>query len=163
MGGAAQLGMEAKALLVDTAHGGQWRLSCRDGLQAQHFLARPRRQRNDVGAGRRPQGPERCIRIGVGDVGHARLFDEEALARQELHPVPPQSCTSLCIRFMMRFMIRLSNACTPVAVGRARVENQQAIGGVNLPNTGAVARSGNSMLLFVSFILKITRCQFARS
>ena len=59
MGGAAHLGMEAKALLVDTAHGGRWRLSCRDGLQAQHLLARPGPERNAVGAGRRLQGPER--------------------------------------------------------------------------------------------------------
>ncbi|MCA1852292.1 MAG: hypothetical protein LC647_07840, partial [Beggiatoa sp.] len=50
MGGAAHLCMEAKALLVDTAHAGQWRLSCRDGLQAQHFLPRPGPQRNAVGA-----------------------------------------------------------------------------------------------------------------
>ena len=64
MGGAAHLDMQAKALLVNTAHGGQWRLSCRDDFQAQHFLARPRPQRNAVGAGCRPQGPERCIRIG---------------------------------------------------------------------------------------------------
>ena len=34
MGGAADLGMEAKALLVDTVHGGKWRLLWRDGLQA---------------------------------------------------------------------------------------------------------------------------------
>jgi hypothetical protein len=46
MGAAAHLGMQAKALLVDTAHKGQWRLSCRDGLQAQHFLPRPRPRRN---------------------------------------------------------------------------------------------------------------------
>jgi hypothetical protein len=31
------------------------------------------------------RGPEREIRIGVGEIGHALLFDEEALARQELH------------------------------------------------------------------------------
>ncbi len=54
-------------------------------MQAQYFLARPGPQRNAVGASCRPQGPEREIRIGVGEVGHALLFDEEAVARQELH------------------------------------------------------------------------------
>jgi hypothetical protein len=53
MGVAADLGMEAKALLIDTAHGGKWWLLCRDGLQAQHFLARPGPERDAVGAGRR--------------------------------------------------------------------------------------------------------------
>jgi hypothetical protein len=38
---------------------------------------------------RRLQGPEPAIRIGVGEIAHALLFDEEALARQELHPVRP--------------------------------------------------------------------------
>jgi hypothetical protein len=33
--------MQAKVLLVDRAHGGQWQHMCRDGLQAQHFLVRP--------------------------------------------------------------------------------------------------------------------------
>jgi len=83
MGGAAHLGMEAEALRVDAADGGQWRL-CREGLQAQHFLARPRPERNAVGAGCRPQGPEREIRIGVGEIAHALLFDEEALARSSM-------------------------------------------------------------------------------
>ena len=81
MGGAAYLGMEAEAVRVDAAHGGQWRL-CREGLQAQHFLARPSPERNAVGAGCRPQRPEHDIRIGVGEIAHALLFDEEALARQ---------------------------------------------------------------------------------
>ena len=80
IGGAAHLGMEAEALRVDAARGGQWRL-CREGLQAQHFLARPRPEGNAVGAGCRPRGPEREIRIGVGEIAHALLFDEEALAR----------------------------------------------------------------------------------
>ena len=84
MGGAAHLGMEAEALRVDAAHGGQWRL-CREGLQAQHFLARPRPEHNAVGAGCRLQRPEREIRIGVGEIAHAPLFDEEALARQGFH------------------------------------------------------------------------------
>ena len=75
--------MEAKALLVDTAP--RRRLRCRNGLQAQYFLARPMPERDAVGAGRRPQGPECEIQIGVGEAGHALLFDEEALARQEPH------------------------------------------------------------------------------
>ncbi|MCA1603726.1 MAG: hypothetical protein LC776_19495 [Acidobacteria bacterium] len=117
MGGAADLGMEAEALLVDTAHGGRRRLAGRDGLQAQHLLPRPGPEGNAVGAGRRPQGPEREIRIAVGEVAHALLFDEEALAGQELHPVPPQSCTSLCIRFMSPLMIRRSKACSSLGAG----------------------------------------------
>ncbi|MCA1852130.1 MAG: hypothetical protein LC647_06975, partial [Beggiatoa sp.] len=64
MGGAAHLGVEAKALRVDTAHGGRWRLSCRDGLQAQHLVPRAWPERDPVGAGRRLQGPEPAIRIG---------------------------------------------------------------------------------------------------
>jgi len=55
-GGAAHPGMEAKALLVGTEPRGRRR--CRNGLQAQYFLARPRPERDAVGAGRRPQGPE---------------------------------------------------------------------------------------------------------
>ena len=56
MGGTAHLGMEAKALLVGT-HGGQWRLSCRDGLQAQHFLARPGPEGNAVVQAAARRGP----------------------------------------------------------------------------------------------------------
>ncbi|MCA1854057.1 MAG: hypothetical protein LC647_17230, partial [Beggiatoa sp.] len=63
MGGAADLGMQAEALLVDTTHGGR-RLSCRDGLQAQHLVPRAWPERDPVGAGRRLQGPEPAIRIG---------------------------------------------------------------------------------------------------
>jgi len=37
-------------------------------LQAQHLLPRPGPEGNAVGAGRRPQGPEREIRIAVGEV-----------------------------------------------------------------------------------------------
>ena len=78
MGGAAHLAMQAKALLVDAAHGGRWRL-CREGLQAQHFLTRPRPERNAVGAGCLLQGRQGGLRTAVGQGGHPLLFDEEAL------------------------------------------------------------------------------------
>ena len=51
--------------LVDTALLRGPRLLAGGGLQTQHFLARP--------------GPERGIRIGFGQVGHALLFNEIAL------------------------------------------------------------------------------------
>jgi hypothetical protein len=34
---------------------------------------------------RRLQGPERCIRIGIGEIADALLFDENAPARQQPH------------------------------------------------------------------------------
>jgi hypothetical protein len=56
MGGTAHLGMQAKALLADTAHGDQWRLSCRDGLHAQHF-ASSARQAGNIPVPGSPAGP----------------------------------------------------------------------------------------------------------
>jgi hypothetical protein len=50
MGRAAHFGMQAKALLVDTAVWRGQRLLAGDGLQAQYFLARPGPERNAVGA-----------------------------------------------------------------------------------------------------------------
>jgi hypothetical protein len=82
MGGAAHLGMEAKAVLVDTALWRGLRRLARDGLQAQHFLACPGPERNAVGAGRRLQGCQGAFRIGVGQVGYPLLCDKIALARQ---------------------------------------------------------------------------------
>ncbi len=77
MGSAAHLGMEAEALRVGAAHGVNGGSVGRVCKLSTFWPAR-----NAVGAGCRPQGPEREIRIGVGEIGHALLFDEEALARQ---------------------------------------------------------------------------------
>ncbi|MGH8613312.1 MAG: hypothetical protein ACREYF_15180 [Gammaproteobacteria bacterium] len=77
-GGAAHLGVEAKTLRADTAHGGRRRRLYRDGLQAQYVLPRPRSKRNAIGTGRRLQGPEREIRMGVDQIRHPPLFDEIA-------------------------------------------------------------------------------------
>ena len=64
LGGAAYLGVETEAVLVDTAlWRGLHRLG-RDGLEAQHFLARPRPQRDAIGAGRRLQGYQGAFRVG---------------------------------------------------------------------------------------------------
>jgi hypothetical protein len=82
MGGAAHLGMQAKALRADTALLRGPRLLAGDGLQAQYFLARPGPERDAIGAGRRLQGCKRGIRIGVGQVGHALLFNEITFTRQ---------------------------------------------------------------------------------
>ena len=57
-------------------------IRAQDGLQAQHFAPRPRPERNAIGARRRLQGRERAIGLGLGQVGHAPLFDEVASARQ---------------------------------------------------------------------------------
>ena len=65
MGGAAHLGMEAKALRIDTALGRGRRLLARDGLQAQYFLSRPGPKGDPIGASGRLQGPERATPIGV--------------------------------------------------------------------------------------------------
>jgi hypothetical protein len=56
MGGAAHLDMQAKALLTGTAPQDRRRFLCRNGSQSQYFLARPRPERNAVGAGHRVQG-----------------------------------------------------------------------------------------------------------
>ena len=65
MGGAAHLGMEAKAVLVDTPPRGRRRFFCGNGLQAQYFLAKPGararcgRCRPPL-AGARARDPDRC-------------------------------------------------------------------------------------------------------
>jgi hypothetical protein len=64
-------------------HGGF--ASTGDGLQAQHLLSGARPKGNAVGARGGLQGPERVIRIDVGQVAHALLFDEIALAGQHSH------------------------------------------------------------------------------
>ncbi len=69
IGGAAYLGMETEAVLVDTAlWRGLHRLG-RDGLEAQHFLARPGPQRDAIGAGRRLQGYQGAFRGGIKGSG----------------------------------------------------------------------------------------------
>jgi hypothetical protein len=82
IGGAAYLGMETEAVLVDTA---LWRGLHRlggDGLEAQHLLPRPGPQRDAIGAGRRLQGYQGAFRVGLGQVDHPLLFNEVALVRQ---------------------------------------------------------------------------------
>src|SRR5919106_3379903 len=76
---AAHFGVQAKAVLVDPALRGWRRRLCRDGLQAQYFLARPRPKRDAIGAGGRLQGPERGFRSEVGQGGHPLLFNEITL------------------------------------------------------------------------------------
>ena len=51
MGGAVHFGVQAKALLIDTALFCGRGCLAGDGLQAQHFLSRPGPERNAVSAG----------------------------------------------------------------------------------------------------------------
>ena len=56
-------------------------------------------QRNAVGAGRRLQGPERGLRIGVGQIAHPLLFNEIAFACQQPHEAlydPTKYSPQLC-------------------------------------------------------------------
>ncbi len=60
--GEPHVSMQAEALLIDAAVFGGRRHSVRDGLQGQHFLARPGPERDPVGAGRRLQGCQGALR-----------------------------------------------------------------------------------------------------
>ena len=82
MSATAYGGVEAKAVRIDAARLLGVGRSAGDGLQAQYFLPRVWAQRNAIGARRRLQGRERAIRLGLGQVAHALLFDEVAGARQ---------------------------------------------------------------------------------
>ena len=74
--------MQAETVRVDAARLRGIGRSAGDGLQAQHFVPRPRPERNAIGAGRRLQGRERAIRLGFSQVAHALLFNEVAGAGQ---------------------------------------------------------------------------------
>lgn len=71
--------MQTKSLRVNAAvcsggcHGG-WR----GGEQAQYLLPGAWSERDTVGAGRRLQGAEGVVRIGIRQIGHALLFDQIA-------------------------------------------------------------------------------------
>ena len=63
--------MQTEAVRVDAARLPRLGRAAGDGLQAQHFLPRPRPQRDAIRAGGRLQGHERAIGLGFGQVAHA--------------------------------------------------------------------------------------------
>jgi len=99
--------MQAKTVRVDAARLRGVARSAGDGLQAQYFLPCVWPQRNAIGAGGRLQGRERAIRLGLGQVAHALLFDEVAGARQQLDDAlddPVEQRLELCRAGSARFM-----------------------------------------------------------
>jgi hypothetical protein len=78
----AHPGMQAEAVRLGAQGRGGFLRPAGRGAQAQHLLAGARPQRNTIAAGGGLQGRERIIRIHVGQVGHALLFDQIALAGQ---------------------------------------------------------------------------------
>ncbi len=81
--GEPHFGMEAKALLVDTALRRERRHSVRDALQGEYFLPGARPECDAVGAGGRLQGGQGAFGIGIGYIGHALLLNQIAFARQQ--------------------------------------------------------------------------------
>ena len=81
--GAAHRGVEAEALLVDTALWRILRLQAGDGLQAQHLLTRAGSECNAIGTGGRLQWRHGIIGlISFGHVSQTLLFDHIAKACQ---------------------------------------------------------------------------------
>src|SRR4029450_3497934 len=62
----------------------------RQALQAQHFLASPRPQRNTIGARGGLQSLQRAIGVRFGEVGLVRFFDES-----------PQRVNNCIVRLMI--------------------------------------------------------------
>ena len=88
IGAALRVGMQAKTLGTDTALGLRhlWAGEAHRGLfPRQHFLPCSGAEGNAVGAGRRVQGRQGRIAIGVGQVGDSGgVFHERALPGQDL-------------------------------------------------------------------------------
>ena len=82
IGAPAQRRMEAKAVRVDSQLWGGRPGFARQALQAHHFLASARPQRNPVGARGGLQGCDRAVGVRFGEVGPGWFFDESAEARQ---------------------------------------------------------------------------------
>jgi hypothetical protein len=85
IGAPAHCRMEAEAVRVGAQTWRGWLVWARQALQAQHFLPRPRPERDAVGLRGCLQGLERVIPIRSVEVVHALLFDEKPLAGQQPH------------------------------------------------------------------------------
>ena len=56
-----------------------------NGLQAQHYLPRAGSERDAIGARGRLQGGKRAVRVDLGEVSQALLFNERVLSGQQPH------------------------------------------------------------------------------